>query len=303
MKKFTIGITSLIAVLIVIIAIAMIPWKNLNHQQKPIQVVTGMNFYGEVAQQVAGNHGKVTSFINNPSVDPHDYQPGTKQAQELGRANIIIENGVGYDSWMNKLIKSSGNSKARVVNVSHLVGKKNGDNEHIWYQPATVKKLATDLATQFGKIDPQHKADYQKNAHRYLASLKPLDREIAKVRRQVNPANNQVAVSEPVFDYALSNLGYQVMDKHFEKAIEDGSDPSPKDINEIQQAIKNHQIAFFVNNSQASDSVVKNLVKLAHQNNVPVLNVTETKPKGKTYTQWMTDQYRALAKIQQTAQN
>ena len=112
-----------------------------------------------------------------------------------------------------------------------------------------------------------------------------------------------MAVSEPVFDYALNNLGYRVMDQHFEKAVEDGSDPSPKDINEIQQAIKNHQIAFFVNNSQASDSVVKNLVKLAHQNNVPVLNVTETKPKGKTYTQWMIDQYKALAKIQQAGQN
>lgn len=303
MKKFTIGISSLIVILVVIIAVAMIPWKNINHHQKPIQAVTGMDFYGEVAQQVAGNHGKVTSFINNPSVDPHDYQPGTKQAQELGQANVIIENGVGYDSWMNKLVKSNGNSKARVVNVSHLVGKKDGDNEHLWYQPATVKKLALDLATQFGKVDPEHKADYQKNAQRYLASLKPLDREIARVKRQVNPSNNQVAVSEPVFDYALSNLGYQVMDQHFEKAVEDGSDPSPKDINEIQQAIKNHQIAFFVNNSQASNSVVKNLVKLAHQNNVPVLNVTETKPKGKTYTQWMTDQYKALAKIQQAEQN
>ena len=128
MKKFTIGISSLITVLVVIIA-----------------VVTGMDFYGEVAQQVAGSHGKVTSFINNPSVDPHDYQPGTKQAQELGHANVIIENGVGYDSWMNKLIKSSGNSKARVVNVSHLVGKKDGDNEHLWYQPTTVKKRTPNI--------------------------------------------------------------------------------------------------------------------------------------------------------------
>ena len=118
----------------------------------------------------------------------------------------------------------------------------------------------------------------------------------------MNPNNRQVAVSEPVFDYALSNLGYQVMDRHFAKAVEDGSDPSPKDIAELQAAIKNHQIAFFVNNSQASNSVVKNLVKLAQQNNVPVLNVTETKPKGKTYTEWMLNQYKALAAIQKREQ-
>lgn len=303
MKKFTIGISSLVAVLVVIIAVALVPWKSLGGQQKPIRVVTGMNFYGEVAKQVAGAHGKVTSFIDNPSVDPHDYQPGTKQAQEVGRANVVIENGLGYDSWMNKLVKSSSSNDVRVINVSKLAGKRDGDNEHLWYQPAAVKKLANDLATQFGQIDPKHKADYQRNARKYLASLKPLDQEIAKIKRQVNPTNNRVAVSEPVFDYALTNLGYQVMDKHFAKAVEDGSDPSPSDISELQNAIRNHQIAFFVNNSQSSNSVVKNMVKLARQNNVPVLNVTETKPKGKTYVQWMTDQYEALAKIQQAQQN
>lgn len=89
------------------------------------------------------------------------------------------------------------------------------------------------------------------------------------------------------------------MDKHFEKAVEDGSDPSPRDIEEIQQAIINQRIAFFVDNSQTSDKVVDNLVKLAHENNVPVLKVTETKPNGDNYTTWMLKQYRALAAIQQ----
>lgn len=132
-----------------------------------------------------------------------------------------------------------------------------------------------------------------------MASLRPLDQEIAKVKKQVNVNNNQVAVSEPVFDYALENLGYQVMNPHFEKAVEDGSDPSPQDISEIQSAIKNHQLAFFVDNSQTSDKVVENLVKLTKKNNIPVLKVTETKPNDKNYTEWMLDQYRALAAIQQ----
>ena len=123
--------------------------------------------------------------------------------------------------------------------------------------------------------------------------------KIRRIKRQVNPNNNRVAVSEPVFDYALENVGYQIMDKHFEKAVEDGNDPSPKDIEEIQQAIINHQIAFFVDNSQTSDKVVDNLVKLAHEHNVPVLKVTETKPNGYDYMQWMLKQYQALSRIQQ----
>lgn len=300
MKKYTLGVSGLVAALLVILGLSLVPWKTMGKTPQPIQVVTGLNFYGEVAQQVAGDHGKVTTFIDNSSVDPHDYQPNTKQAQQIAKANVVIENGLGYDSWVNKLVKSNANGEqVKVVDVASLMNKKDGDNEHVWYQPAAVKKLATTLAKQFSKIDPQHAADYQANARQYLATLKPLDAEIAKVKRQVNPNNNQVAVSEPVFDYALENAGYEVMDKHFEKAIEDGNDPSPQDIDELQQAIINRRIAFFVVNSQTSGKVVDNLVKLAHQHDVPVLEVTETKPNGKNYLQWMMDQYQALAAIQE----
>ena len=297
MKKYIIGISSIIALLVIILGLSFVPWKSMGKSQKPIRVVTGLNFYGEVAQKVAGDHGQVISFIDNASVDPHDYQPNTKQ---VAKANVVIENGLGYDSWVNKLVKSSSNrNKIKIIDVASLTGKKDGDNEHIWYAPETVEKLANDLATQYGKIDPQHAEDYQRNARKYLASLQPLNEEIAKVKRQVNPNNNRVAVSEPVFDYALKNAGYQIMDKHFEKAVEDGNDPSPKDIEEIQQAIINHQIAFFVDNSQTSDKVVDNLVKLAHEHDVPVLKVTETKPNGDDYMQWMLKQYQALSRIQQ----
>ncbi|TGY63751.1 metal ABC transporter solute-binding protein, Zn/Mn family [Limosilactobacillus reuteri] len=300
MKKYIIGISSIITLLVIILGLSFVPWKSMGKSQKPIRVVTGLNFYGEVAQKVAGDHGQVISFIDNASVDPHDYQPNTKQAQQVAKANVVIENGLGYDSWVNKLVKSSSNrNKIKIIDVASLTGKKDGDNEHIWYAPETVEKLANDLATQYGKIDPQHAEDYQRNARKYLASLQPLNEEIAKVKRQVNPNNNRVAVSEPVFDYALKNAGYQIMDKHFEKAVEDGNDPSPKDIEEIQQAIINHQIAFFVDNSQTSDKVVDNLVKLAHEHDVPVLKVTETKPNGDDYMQWMLKQYQALSRIQQ----
>lgn len=300
MKKYSIGVASLVAVLLLILGLSFVPWKTMGKNEKPIRVVTGLNFYGEVAQAVAGDHGKVTSFIDNAAVEPHDYQPSTKQAQQVATANVVIENGLGYDSWLNQLVDSTSNrQEIKVVNVAQLCGKKSGDNEHVWYDPAAVKKLTRYLAREYSRIDPAHAKDYRRNAQKYLASLKPLDDEIAKVKRQVNPQQKQVAVSEPVFDYALENVGYQVMDKHFEKAIEDGNDPSPQDIESLQQAIINHQVAFLVNNSQTSNKVVNNLVKLAHQHDVPVLEVTETKPNGKTYVQWMLQQYRALAEIQQ----
>lgn len=298
MKRYQAGVTGLVAILLVILGLSFVPWKTLGQDQKPIRIITSLNFYGEVASEVAGKYGQVDSLINSASVDPHDYQPGTAQAQKMERANVVIENGLGYDHWLTKLAQSTSDHDYTTVNVGRQVARKhNGDNEHVWYAPTTMSRLASRLATEYGRIDPSHRAYYRRRARAYQRSLADLNQEIAKVKSQVG-SNKNVAVSEPVFDYALQALGYRVTDRHFEKAIEDGNDPSPQDISELQQAITNHRIAFFVENKQTSDKVIDNLVKLAHQHNVPVLQVTESKPNGLTYRKWMLRQYRQLAKIQ-----
>ena len=298
MRKYWTGVSALSALLLVIFLLSLIPFRTLGTAKKPIRVVTSLNFYGEVAGEVAGKYGQVTSVINNASVDPHDYQPSTQQARAMGNANVVIQNGLGYDHWMTKLARSKGGQQVTMVDVARQVaGKKGGDNEHVWYQPATMGKLATTLADQYSQIDPSHADYYHRRARTYLKSLVPLNNEIARVKQGVK-ANQMVAVSEPVFDYALAHLGYRVMDPHFAKAIEDGNDPSPQDVADLQTAIKEHRIAFFVENSQSDDRVIDILVKLAHQHDVPVLKVTEAQPTGLNYRQWMMKQYQNLAKIQ-----
>lgn len=301
MRRYFIGVGCLVSLLLVILGLSFIPFKSHATDKKPIRVVTSLNFYGEAAKQVAGKYGDVTSIIDNASVDPHDYQPGTVQARQVSTANVIVENGLGYDEWLNKMVKSSNNRDSqKVINVAHLMGKRSGQNEHLWYEPATMRKLARQLADQYSKLDPAHRAYYQKNARKYVNSLQPVEQQIKQIKANVNINNNKVAVSEPVFDYSLTALGYQIVDQHFEKAIEDGNDPSPQDIQQLQTAIKNHEIAFFVDNAQTSDHVVNGLIKLARKNNVPVLRVTETKPNSaKNYQEWMLSQYRALSRIQQ----
>lgn len=292
------GLIGLITYLVVILLLMITNWQPFKPtQQKPIRVVTSLNFYGEAAKAVAGKYGQVTSFINSAAVDPHEYQPTTSQARQLSRANVVIENGLGYDQWLSKMVKADNDRQTVITVGTQVAGKKAGENEHVWYRPQTMVALTSTLAKQYGQLDPEHREYYQSQAKKYQAKLAKLNQVITKAKQNVS-GNQKVAVSEPVFDYALQNLGYQVVDRHFEKAIEDGNDPSPSDIAQLRQAITNHQIAFFVNNSQASDSTVKNLVKLAHQNKVPVLNVTESKPDHLTYVEWMTREYQRLIKIQ-----
>jgi len=161
-----------------------------------------------------------------------------------------------------------------------------------------MPKLVTYLSNKFAKIDPKHEAQFKANAKKYISSLKPITTKIDALK--ANSDNKKVDVSEPVFDYALAELGYTENNTHFAKSVEDGTDPSPKDIKAMQDDIKNRRITFFVQNTQASDKTVIELVKLAKQYSVPVLKVTETMPKGKTYSQWMLAQYQQLADIQKS---
>lgn len=264
---------------------------------KKIQVVTTTDFYGEVAREVGGRHVEVQSIINRPAIDPHDYEPTTAVAKTVAQADIAIANGIGYDGWMNKLVKTS--SKTRLIRVGEdVMGRSNGVNEHLWYDPATMPKLAAQLAAQFSRQAPRYRQTFQQNAKRYVASLKPINREIKRAKAQAAQlSNKQVLVSEPVFDYALNDLGLKVANVNFENAVEKGTDPSPRVIKQMQTMLKKRQVAFFVDNQQVSDKLVTNMVKLADQNDVPVLKVTETKPAHKTYQQWMLSQYRQLNQI------
>ncbi len=158
-----------------------------------------------------------------------------------------------------------------------------------------MRQLTDKLAQTYSQIDPKHRADYEKNAKKYQQQLRQLDTLIKQVKTQVN--GKKADVSEPVFDYALADLGVKINNRQFENAIEKGVDPTPAAIKAIQTDITKHRIAFFVDNSQVSNPTVSGLVDLAHKNNVPVLKVTETLPKDKTYLDWMMGQYQQLRKI------
>ncbi|MFD1485338.1 metal ABC transporter solute-binding protein, Zn/Mn family [Lacticaseibacillus baoqingensis] len=260
-----------------------------------LQVVASVDFYGEAAQAVLGQYGHVQTIIDQPNIDPHDYTPTTKVGKQVAHADVVIYNGAGYDTWMTKLLKNKSKQTQKVA-VAKLVGVKAGQNEHVWYKPQTMPKLANTLAKRFGQLDAAHQSQYRQNAKAYIASLKPLLKVIKQVKAQAD--HQSVAVSEPVFDHALRHLGYRVSNAHFARAIEAGSDPSPADVRQLDAAIKHRKLVFFVQNTQVHSPIVTEIVKRCRQAKVPVLAVTETMPKGQDYRQWMMTQYQALAKIQ-----
>ena len=256
-----------------------------------VSIVASTNVYADIAKNVAGKYGDVQSVIKNSATDPHDFEPTTADAKNLTKANIIVANGLGYDNWMNQLASSV--NKKPVLVGEDLMHLKKGDNPHIWYNLNMPTKYVNYLVKRLSKLQPKHAAYFKANGKKYLDKID----QVKKLAKSGSKDNKPVFVSEPVFDYALEEAGYKIGDKDFEKAVQNGTDPSPKTINKMTKEIEDKKIAFFVNNTQASSSTVKTFVKLAKKNGVPVLSVRETIPNYTTYLDWMKENYQNLANI------
>ena len=297
MQNFKSKITKFISIMGLVTLLSLITVgcsnkQNSTSQSDKISIVTTTNVYSDIAKNIVGKYGTATAIIDKSSVDPHDFDPTTADTKKVAQANIIVANGLGYDSWMNKLAKSV--DKKPVLVGEDLMGLKSGDNPHIWYNLDMPTKYVDYLVKRLSKLDKKHAAYFKENGEKYLAKIDKI-KQLAKANQGDQKA---VSVSESVFDYALEEAVYKIRDKKFEEAIENGTDPSPKTINEMNNAIKQKKIAFFVNNTQASSSTVKSFVKLAKKNNIPVLNVRETIPNNTTYLAWMKENYQKLADIQ-----
>ncbi|USS93055.1 zinc ABC transporter substrate-binding protein [Fructilactobacillus ixorae] len=264
-----------------------------------IKVVAATNIYGQMAEAVVGKYGKVTSLVNS-GVDPHEFEPSIQAAHQVSDANVIIQNGLGYDDWMQKLTQNA-SSRTTQINVGQLLHKHNGDNEHLWYNPETAPAVVQRLVKVASQLQPEHRQTFEKNGQAYLERLKPVN-ELAKTSRsnlQEHDLKRKVDVSEPVFDEALHAMGYQVNNRDFENATEKEVDPSPATIKAMRRDLTEQRVAFFVDNTQTDSQTVNQMVKLAEQHHVPVVKVTETIPKGQNYVDCLTKTYQAVLKVQE----
>src|ERR1700712_1854334 len=139
----------------------------------PVRIVAAENFYGDVAAQIAGTHGRVSSILSNPDQDPHLFEASPSVARSLAHASITVSNGVDYDPWMAKLLAATSVAGRRDIVVASLVGAQKGSNPHLWYDPRTMKLFAHTFTEALDGADPGGKAAQDAARDRFLASLAP----------------------------------------------------------------------------------------------------------------------------------
>jgi zinc/manganese transport system substrate-binding protein len=267
-----------------------------SHRAAPaFQVVAAENFWGSIARQLAGSKAAVTSIIVNPDTDPHDYQPTARDARTMAGAKLAIVNGIGYDTWASKLLAANPVSGRTELEAGNLLGLKQGDNPHQWYNPASVQKVINAITAAYIKIDPADKAYFTAQKRHFEAvSLKTYTQLRAQIRRRF--AGVPVGYSESIFQPLGSDLRLKlVTPDSFAKAVSEGTEISAKDKQSVDNQAKRRLIKVWVYNRQNATPDIARINAICKQQHIPIATVTETlSPATLNFEQWQVAQLRGL---------
>jgi zinc/manganese transport system substrate-binding protein len=262
-----------------------------------INAIGAENEYANVLAQIGGKYVHVSSILNNPNTDPHTFESSPQVAREVTAAQLIVQNGVGYDSWINKIESASPDASRKVIIVQDLLGlPDDAPNPHLWYDPKTMPAVAKAMATDLSAIQPAHKSYFQANLTKFDQSLTPWLNAIAAFKAKYPAA--PVATTEPVADYLLQAMGaHNLTPFRFQADLMNGVDPSPQDIALQNSFFTEHKAKVFVYNQQVVSSTTVSIRTTALKAGVPVVGVYETMPTpGYDYQSWMLAEMNALTK-------
>jgi zinc/manganese transport system substrate-binding protein len=261
-----------------------------------LNVVAAENFWGSIAAQLGGEEVEVTSVIDNPAADPHDYEPTSEDARTFAGAEISIVNGIGYDEWASKLLAASPDSARTEISVGDVLGLESGDNPHQWYSPTSVHAVIGAIVAAYEKALPAKRAYFEHQRQLFeTKDLAEYDRLIAEVKSSY--ARAPVGASESIFEPLAPALGlHLITPPGFMDAVAEGTEPTPAEKATADEQIAERQIKLWVYNSQNATPDVKRLNEAAEAAGIPVATVTETMtPAAASFEQWMARELRGIA--------
>ena len=275
-----------------------------------LQVVASTDVYGSILAEVGGQGIEVTSLIDRPSQDPHSYEATARDRLAVSNADLVVLNGGGYDTFIEKLAADEGIPADDILNAVEISGLEDHDqaeaeeshdegdghhghshgsfNEHVWYSPEAMGRLADAAADRLAELDADGAETFRSNAADFNAGIEDINASLAALRETAG--GRDVALTEPVPDYLVEEAGlHNATPSDFTEAVEEGSDVPPHVLKEMQDLVTGGSIAFLGYNEQTSTSQTEAVRQTAVDADVPVVDFSETLPEGQDYLQWMAD--------------
>ncbi len=259
-----------------------------------LQVVAGENFWGSLVSQLGGSHVNVISIVSDPNADPHEYESSADNARAFANANYVILNGAGYDSWGDRLLSASSNPNRKVLKVADLLGKKEGDNPHFWYSPEYVNQVTAQMENDLIALDPSNATYYKQQYQALQSSLAQYQNRIASIKQQFG--GTKVAATEDIFAYLADAAGLDLVSPPaFIQAVAEGNDPPAQSVVLFQNQLKSGEPKVLVYNQQTVTPLTENIKKLAANQSIPIIGITETiQPPDASFQDWMNAELIAL---------
>jgi zinc/manganese transport system substrate-binding protein len=271
------------------------PAQTASRSSGLVQVVAAENFWGSIASQVGGSHVHVTSIIVDPNADPHDYEPTSADARTVADAQYVIVNGIGYDSWADKLLQANPASGRKELNVGTFNGKHDGDNPHMWYSPDYVTSVVNKIRDDLKTIDPTDATAFDQSAQAFLTTgLQQYHNLIATIKTKYSGI--PVGATESIFSYLAPALGLKLITPNsYLKAVSEGEDISAADEALVEQQVNQKQIKVLIYNSQNTPNNIQAIITLAKANHIPVATITETPTQGNvSFQDWQSTQLQGI---------
>ncbi|HXZ69544.1 MAG TPA: zinc ABC transporter substrate-binding protein [Streptosporangiaceae bacterium] len=255
------------------------------------------NQYADVITQVGGKYVQASAIMSNPNTDPHTFEASASVGRLVSGAQLVVQNGLGYDSFMNTIEGAAPNSARKVIVVQGLLGLPDSTpNPHLWYKPGVMPAVAQAIAVGLAGLQPDHAAYFKANAAAFTRSLAAWTGALAAFKAKY--PGTPVATTEPVADYLLQAAGADNLTPWaFQADIMNGTDPSAQDVAAERSLFTRHKVAALVCNQQVTDSLTESFIALAHTSGIPVVGTYETMPvPGYDYQSWMLAEVQGLQK-------
>lgn len=225
-------------------------------QQPPIRlaVVATFSILGDIVAAIGGERVNVTTLVG-PDGDAHVYQPTPADARALAGARVVFVNGLGFEGWITRLVRSS-TTRATVVTATrgivplkaegghshgHGHGHSHGEHDpHIWQNPLLVRAYAENIRDALIAADPEGAETYRANAATYIGRLEALDAEIKTLFAHVPADRRRVLIAHDAFQYFEKAYGFEFIAP---RGVSTDAEPSAQQVARLIRQIRERRIA------------------------------------------------------------
>jgi zinc/manganese transport system substrate-binding protein len=272
-----------------------------------LDVVVSVGQWGDVVRSLAGDCANVTTIVDSAAVDPHDFEPTTGDLAAFEDADLVVVNGAGYDSWASRAVETLDPAPA-LVDAAEVSGaaEHHGDhdagehaaataNPHLWYSPEDVQATAAAVVGALTELSPDAAGTFAERSIAWGEELRPYEDAVSAL--QASATGRSYAATETVFDLMATEIGLtDATPPGYRDAVSNETDPAPGDIAAFETALNDGSIDVLVHNTQTEGSIPAQLLAVAEDAGVPVVEVTESLPAGGgSFVSWQLDQLRQLS--------